>query len=244
MPSPPVCAGPPTRTSLVACGARTARCGRPEGTPEVTNRLGWLDIAEREREALDDYAELRRGPAGRGLPRRRRARAWAARASPRRSSASPSASSTRPALHVLDSTHPAPGARGAQQHRPRPRADDRLLEVRRDDRADVDVQGLLRAPGRRHALRRRDRPGLARSRRWPAKHGFRRVFARRSRHRRALQRAQPVRARPRRRRRDRPRGRARLRDRRRRGVPLASRATPACGSAARSASSPARAATS
>ena len=27
----------------------------PEGTPEVTNRLGWLDIAEREREKLADY---------------------------------------------------------------------------------------------------------------------------------------------------------------------------------------------
>jgi glucose-6-phosphate isomerase len=27
----------------------------PEGTPEVTNRLGWLDIADRERTKLDDY---------------------------------------------------------------------------------------------------------------------------------------------------------------------------------------------
>jgi glucose-6-phosphate isomerase len=27
----------------------------PEGTPEVTNRLGWLDIADRERDKLDDY---------------------------------------------------------------------------------------------------------------------------------------------------------------------------------------------
>ena len=31
----------------------------PEGTPEVTNRLGWLDIAEREREQLADYDALR-----------------------------------------------------------------------------------------------------------------------------------------------------------------------------------------
>ena len=31
----------------------------PEGTPEVTNRLGWLDIAEREREQLGDYDGVR-----------------------------------------------------------------------------------------------------------------------------------------------------------------------------------------
>ncbi|MBE2320857.1 glucose-6-phosphate isomerase [Solirubrobacter sp. CPCC 204708] len=31
----------------------------PEGTPEVTNRLGWLDIAERSREELADYEQLR-----------------------------------------------------------------------------------------------------------------------------------------------------------------------------------------
>ena len=33
----------------------------PEGTPEVTNRLGWLDIADREREQLDDYAAFAEG---------------------------------------------------------------------------------------------------------------------------------------------------------------------------------------
>ena len=27
----------------------------PEGTPELADRLGWLDIADRERERLDDY---------------------------------------------------------------------------------------------------------------------------------------------------------------------------------------------
>jgi glucose-6-phosphate isomerase len=31
----------------------------PEGTPEVTNRLGWLDIAERSREQLPALDELR-----------------------------------------------------------------------------------------------------------------------------------------------------------------------------------------
>jgi hypothetical protein len=33
----------------------------PEGTPEVTNRLGWLDIAEREREKLSEYAAFAEG---------------------------------------------------------------------------------------------------------------------------------------------------------------------------------------
>jgi transaldolase / glucose-6-phosphate isomerase len=33
----------------------------PEGTPEVTNRLGWLDIAERERDRLADYTEFVEG---------------------------------------------------------------------------------------------------------------------------------------------------------------------------------------
>ena len=33
----------------------------PEGTPEVTNRLGWLDIADREREELPAYAEFAEG---------------------------------------------------------------------------------------------------------------------------------------------------------------------------------------
>ena len=33
----------------------------PEGTPEVTNRLGWLDIAEREREKLANYATFAEG---------------------------------------------------------------------------------------------------------------------------------------------------------------------------------------
>src|SRR5215207_6364560 len=31
----------------------------PEGTPEVTNRLGWLDIAERSREQLGELEALR-----------------------------------------------------------------------------------------------------------------------------------------------------------------------------------------
>src|SRR5215467_4013334 len=31
----------------------------PEGTPEVTNRLGWLDIAERSKEQLPELEDFR-----------------------------------------------------------------------------------------------------------------------------------------------------------------------------------------
>src|SRR5215218_5798499 len=33
----------------------------PEGTPEVTNRLGWLDIADRQRGELENYASFAEG---------------------------------------------------------------------------------------------------------------------------------------------------------------------------------------
>src|SRR3954452_9267101 len=33
----------------------------PEGTPEVTNRLGWLDIADRMRESLGELQSLAEG---------------------------------------------------------------------------------------------------------------------------------------------------------------------------------------
>ncbi len=63
----------------------------PEGTPEVTNRLGWLDIAERSREQLAGVRGApRRAPQTRATPTPS-CSAWAARASRRRSSACPSA---------------------------------------------------------------------------------------------------------------------------------------------------------
>ena len=93
-------------------------------------------------------------------------------------------------------------------------------QVRRDDRADVDVQGLPRARRRRRALRRGHRSGHRRSSSSPREHGFRQRLPRRPGHRRPLQRA------VRRSGSSRPRvagidiaGGARLRDRRRRGVP-------------------------
>ena len=58
----------------------------PEGTPEVTDRLGWLDIREDAR-VRSTTSRLRARGARRGLHRRRAVRAWAAPASRRRCSA-------------------------------------------------------------------------------------------------------------------------------------------------------------
>ena len=66
----------------------------PEGTPEVTNRLGWLDIAEREREKLGEYDVVRARACRPRATATRSCSGWAARASRPRSSASPSASSS------------------------------------------------------------------------------------------------------------------------------------------------------
>src|SRR3954447_3235473 len=38
----------------------------PEGTPEVTNRLGWLDIAERSKAQLSELEALRDEAVGAG----------------------------------------------------------------------------------------------------------------------------------------------------------------------------------
>ena len=46
----------------------------PEGTPEVTNRLGWLDIAERSKAELDELLAFASRREGGRLHGRRRAR--------------------------------------------------------------------------------------------------------------------------------------------------------------------------
>ena len=194
----------------------------PEGTPEVTNRLGWLDIAEREREKLADYDAFAEGLRAEGYRDAVVLGMGGSSLAPEVFRQSFGRRDNGLTLHVLDSTHPAAGARGPQQHRPRPRADDRLVQERRDDRADVDVQGLPRAPGRRLALRRGHRPRLGpRGARDQAR--LPPALPRRPGHRRALQRAEPVRPRPGRRRGDQRAGDPGLRDRRRRGVPRRAR---------------------
>ena len=209
----------------------------PEGTPEVTDRLGWLDIAERMASELDDLDASPRRSAPRATPTPC-CSAWAARASrPRSSGARSARGDGLLTLHVLDSTAPgADRARCIDAHRPREDAVHRLLEVGRDDRDDLAVQVLPRAasPTARTSSRSPTRARASRSSR--AEHGFRRVVRRRPGHRRALLGAVLLRARP---------GRARRRRRRRacsrpaHGAAAglrAAEATPACGSAARSAS--------
>ena len=206
----------------------------PEGTPEVTDRLGWLDIAER-------LAPEARRPAG---VRRRGARRPG---SPTPCCSGMGGSSLGPEvlrrsfgdgairLHVLDSTHPDADPRDARRARPREDALHRLLEVRRHDRDDVAVQVLPLAAGRRRALRRRHRPrDVAREARRRARLPAR--VRERPGHRRALLGAVLLRARPGRDRRLRRRRRAGAPRRRRWRPARPSRTTPACGSAPPSAS--------
>ena len=47
------------RRRAPASGARTARCGRRPGTPELEDRLGWLTIADKLLEDLPAIKRLR-----------------------------------------------------------------------------------------------------------------------------------------------------------------------------------------
>ncbi len=197
----------------------------PEGTPELADRLGWLDIADRLRAQVDDYIafadEVRDagytdavllGMGGSSLAPEVFRRSFEGRQRP-------DAARAR-----LDAPHAGEG--GARRGRPRHRDHDRQLEVGRHDRAELDVQGVPRAPAGRRPLRRGDRSRLlareagGRARVPPG-------LPRRSRDRRPLQRAVAVRARPRRARGDRHRRRAGLRDRRGARSAAPSTATPA-----------------
>ncbi|HEX6021371.1 MAG TPA: hypothetical protein VFZ00_05200 [Solirubrobacter sp.] len=78
----------------------------PEGTPEVTNRLGWLDIAERSREVLSDYEALRDELLEEGYTDVVVLGMGGSSLAPEvfRQSFGPQEGALR--LHVLDSTHP------------------------------------------------------------------------------------------------------------------------------------------
>src|SRR3954454_5308824 len=78
----------------------------PEGTPEVTNRLGWLDIADREREQLADYETFAEGLRAEGYRDAVVLGMGGSSLAPevfRQSFGRLDAGLT---LHVLDSTHP------------------------------------------------------------------------------------------------------------------------------------------
>ena len=100
---------------------------------------------------------LRRRGARRGLHRRRAARHG--RLEPRAGGVP--ALDDGPRDEAARARLDAPGADPVGRRRARPRQDvvHRVLEVRRDDRDDVAVQVLPRAPARRRALRGGDRPG-------------------------------------------------------------------------------------
>ena len=146
-----------------------------------------------------------RGVRRRG-PRRRPDRtcccsAWAGRASrPRSSAAASAARATAWSSHVLDTHRRRRGARG----RAAVDLDHTLFvvstQVRRHDRDAQPLQALLGADRRAAATGSSRSPIPARrSRQLATERGFRRVVPRRPRHRRALQRAQPLRASSRRR---------------------------------------------
>ena len=218
----------------------------PEGTPEVTDRLGWLTIADKMLEEADTLDAFRRRVQGRRADRRGAARHG--RLEPRARGLPPLLRRRRrraaPARPRLDRAAADRGRRA--RDRRREDAVHRLHQVGRHDRDDLAVQALPRAAERRLALRARHRPGLepARARRGerlPAR------VPERPRDRRALLGAVVLRDRAGRAGRHRRAAAARGRAGRRPGVlglrqPREQRR--ACGSASRSASSPARAATS
>jgi glucose-6-phosphate isomerase len=79
----------------------------PEGTPEVTNRLGWLDIAEREREKLADYATFAEGLRAEGYRDAVVLGMGGSSLAPEVFRQSFGKQEPGLTLHVLDSTHPA-----------------------------------------------------------------------------------------------------------------------------------------
>src|ERR1700712_4571738 len=78
----------------------------PEGTPEVTNRLGWLDIAEREREKLADYATFAEGLRAEGYRDAVVLGMGGSSLAPEVFRQSFGKQEPGLTLHVLDSTHP------------------------------------------------------------------------------------------------------------------------------------------
>ena len=78
----------------------------PEGTPEVTNRLGWLDIADREREKLDAYRAFAEGLQAEGYRDAVVLGMGGSSLAPEVFRQSYGKLEPGLTLHVLDSTHP------------------------------------------------------------------------------------------------------------------------------------------
>src|SRR3954465_6717539 len=83
----------------------------PEGTPEVTNRLGWLDIAERPREQLGDLEAFRDELVREGFTDAVVLGMGGSSLAPEVFRQSFGKQENGLTLHVLDSTHPPPAQR-------------------------------------------------------------------------------------------------------------------------------------
>jgi glucose-6-phosphate isomerase len=79
----------------------------PEGTPEVTNRLGWLDIAERTREHVEDLNALREELVSEGYTDVIVLGMGGSSLAPEVFRQSFGKQDNGLTLHILDSTHPA-----------------------------------------------------------------------------------------------------------------------------------------
>jgi glucose-6-phosphate isomerase len=78
----------------------------PEGTPEVTNRLGWLDIADRERDKLSEYEAFAEGLKAEGYRDAVVLGMGGSSLAPEVFRQSFGKLDNGLTLHVLDSTHP------------------------------------------------------------------------------------------------------------------------------------------
>ena len=215
----------------------------PEGTPEVTNRLGWLDIADREREKLATYEAFAEGLRAEGYRDAVVLGMGGSSLAPEVFRQSFGKLDPGLTLHVLDSTHP-------QQVREVLNSidlDRALMIVSSKSGGTIEPMSMFKAFHARqgdgsHFAAVTD-PGSSLEE-LAGKHGFRQVF-----HgdpdiggRYSALSARSGSSRPP------PRASTSQASWTPRSAPprsaASSTATPACGSAARSASSPARAATS
>ena len=141
----------------------------PAGTPELADRLGWLTIAEQAAGRPRRDPRVRARACARTASPTSCCSGWAAPASPRRSSA---ARARRPRARCASTCWTRPSrCRSAAVEGAIDVARDalrRLLQVRRDDRAQLALRPLPRAPARRPALRGDHRPGHEPGASWPS----------------------------------------------------------------------------
>ena len=245
-PCRPAYVAPPTRTWSAVSGARTGPCGDPRARRRSRNRLGWLDIAERSKEQLAGVRGPQRRAPQRGLHRRHRARHGWIEPCARGVPAAPSGRPTRPDAARAGLDAPRRGRRSTSTQLDLSKTVAivvRASRAGRSSRCRCTRPSSAPASTARTSSRSPTRHEPARSSRASRASGAR--LLRRPGHRRPLQRAQRRSAS------SRPRWRGSTSPPcsdgaigAAGGVPAASRATPACGSAARSASWPRPAATS